>query len=367
MDNQDKHHWEESRERELAELRPLLDSLGYSLEDEQPHISGERYLMQAVTTKSGRKLILLGKDKATGEKVVIKASSNSAGMSELIHERTCRRVLKDIGFAYHVFKTPEELLFARHGAYLISIQKYIDQSSSFLERPLKEQFAFALEAFKAQEGVHATTYGHAKIIRKTFGSFSSKEYLATFTSFTECILAHTGNSFLSEPLRQAADLLETHRETLEQYSGFLTHTDFVPHNFRIANDSIYLLDHSSLRFGNKYEGWARFLNFMTLYNRDLEEALLEYVRLNRTQEEVLSLRLMRVYRLGEILCYYTRTLPKSADDLRTLNEARVSFWGEVLQATLNGERVSQAVVDAYRTLRDSLRSEEEKKRQKDLH
>ena len=52
---------------------------------------------------------------------------------------------------------------------------------------------------------------------------------------------------------------------------------------------MYLLDHSSLRFGNKYEGWARFRNFTTFYNRPLEEALLLYMRNNRAEEKCFRL------------------------------------------------------------------------------
>lgn len=367
MANHNNQSLEKFREIELSKLRDIVYSLGYSLDEEQPHISGERYLMQAVTTMSGQKFILLAKNIATGERVVIKASNDCAGKEELTHERLCRNILKKIGFAYHVFKTPEEILFSTQDEYLISIQKYIEQSSPFLERPIEEQFTFALEAFKAQEGVHATTYGHAKVIQKTFGSFSSHDYLSSFNSFRECVLKRPENTSLSMSLDEAHRFLSENQNTIEQYSGFLTHTDFVPHNFRIADNAIYLLDHSSLRFGNKYEGWARFLNFMTLYNPALEEAFLFYIRENRTSEETLSLRLMRVYRLGEILCYYTRTLPQSSGDLYLLNEARIAFWGKVLKATLKNEVIAQTTVEEYQALRDSLRSDEEKKRQRGLH
>lgn len=364
MSSKNKAEWEHYRKSELLALRPLLDTLGYSLCEEQPHISGERYLMHAVTTLSGRKLILLGLEKTSQRRVVIKASRDPAGIHELEHERTCRRVLKDIKFAYSTFKTPEELLFGRYGKHLISVQAYIEQPCPFLARPLEEQFKLALEAFKAQEGVHATTYGHARLIKKTFGSVSSKDYLRAFALFKDCVLERGSTAAL---LAQAEDFLSEHQETIEQYSGFLTHTDFVPHNIRITDGVIYLLDHSSLRFGNKYEGWARFLNFMTLYNPPLEAALVEYVRANRTPEEALSLQLMRVYRLGEILCYYTRTLEQSEGDLHTLNNARIDFWTEVLEAILHGNPVPPSTVSQYIALRDSLRSEEEKKRQQGLH
>lgn len=361
MSNENRTSWEKYREEEMARVIPILTDLGYVLDEAQPHTKGERYLMQAVTTKSGKKLILLGSTTKTHERVVIKVTSTNDGIRELEHERTCRRVLAEIGFSYQSFLSPKELLFTRKGPYHISVQAFIPQEKPFLDRLLEEQFALALRSFKAQESAHATTYEHAQLVRKTFGSMDAASYLRSFESFMAC--PHGAEDLL----QKAHQELNEGRYTIEQYSGFLTHTDFVPHNFRVLDDAIYLLDHSSLRFGNKYEGWARFLNFMTLHNRPLEAALLEYLRTNRTPEESVALRLMRIYRLGEIICYYTRTLPKSEGSLLALNEARVAFWTKVLAATLEGETVEDAIVEDYKMVRDSLRSDEEKERQIGLH
>lgn len=353
--------WEAYRDSEIQNLTPIIQDLGFSLDPTQPHTQGERFLMRAVTTKSGQKLILLGREIASNRRVVIKVANTHNGMRELEHERTCRRVLKEIGFSYQKFLAPEEILFTHKGPYLISIQAFIEQECPFLERTLEEQFALALQAFKAQESAHAATYEHARLVRRTFGSINAKGYLKTFEDFRKCVQGH------EDVLARAARELNMGRYSIEQYGGFLTHTDFVPHNFRAVNGAIYLLDHSSIRFGNKYEGWARFLNFMTLYNRPLEIALIHYVRNNRAPEEYRALRLMRIYRLGEILCYYTRTLENSEGSLRTLNKARIAFWSQVLEATLRDEQVSEQIVDNYINLRDSLRSTEEKQRQEGLH
>jgi hypothetical protein len=355
-------------QQELAAITPILTEYGYGLDAVQPHLAGERYLMQAITTKSGRKLILLGQRIDDGTRVVIKATSDTRGISEIEHERVARRVLQEIKFAYHVFHSPEEFSFIKENGYVISVQAFIEQEQPFLARPLPEQFSFALAAFKAQESAHATTYGHIRLIQKTFGSMSTQKYLDTFASFRNNILSHPSHTErIGDALQKAGTFLKENENTIEQYGNFLTHTDFVPHNFRIAHGQMYLLDHSSLRFGNKYEGWARFLNFMTLYNRALEEALVKYVAENRTPEELLSLRLMRIYRLGEILWYYTNLLDSVSGDLRKLTEARVSFWLEVLESQLTETPIPETVVEEYKCLRDSLRSEEEKKRQEGLH
>jgi len=359
--------WDEHRTRELAKVTQSLGALGYELDGVQPHTGGERYLMQAVTTASGKKLILLGRRTKDGVRAVIKVTNDPGGMRELEHERMCHRVLREINFAYQVFHSPDELFFDVYDGYTISIQRYIEQECTFLARPLNEQFELALKAFKAQEGAHATTYGHERLIGKTFGTMNAAGYFAAFQGFEKNILRELPDSALESILDEASKQLTEGLETIEQYCGFLTHTDFVPHNIRVKDGEIYLLDHSSLRFGNKYEGWARFVNFMTLYNPPLAEALIEYVRLNRTPEESLSLKLMRIYRLGEIIWYYTRTLPKSSGDLYTLNQTRVQFWRRVLEAVLHDEPVPPDVLEKYRRTRDRLRSEDERLRQKDLH
>lgn len=359
--------WETYCKDEIAYLVPFLSQYGYTLEAAQPHIKGERFLMQAVTTTSGRKLILIGQN-AEGKRVIIKASRDADGINEINHERLCRQVLSRIDFARDIFHTPKELWHAKHGGYVITIQELIEQEKAFLERPFSEQFMYALSAFKGQEGAHATTYNHLRLIRGVFGVRMADTYISCFNSFKENTKrALPSDDSLSELLSRAYETLTAKHTIIEQYSRFLTHTDFVPHNFRIKDSTMFLLDHSSLTFGNKYEGWARFINFMTLYNPTLEHALVSYVRDNRTQEESVSLRMMRIYRLGEILWYYAQTLEKCQGDLHTLNTGRVHFWKTVLASVLDDREVSLQTIETYKQKRDMLRSSEEKERQVGLH
>lgn len=360
--------WKQYLKQELELLTPILDELGFVLEENQIHTQGERYLMRAITTVSGKKLILLGFRKKDNKRVVIKATRDSAGKREISHEKKAREALKNINFAYNTFFSPEEIVFIEKNNFLISIQLFIEQERTFLERPIKEQFFFALKSLKAQESVRASAEKHLRFIKKIFEVKDSKGYLDSFSEFKKNILHHFNkNKNLEKILGEAQQLLHKHQETIQQYCNFLTHTDFVPHNFRIHNGAIYLLDYSSLRFGNKHESWARFLNFMTLYNQDLEKALLDYVRQNRTQEEYLSLKLMRIFRLGEIIWYYTKTLEKSTGDLYKLNNTRVEFWATVLASVLKDETIPIDVVNSYIKKRDILRTKEEKERQINLH
>ena len=363
-----KDAWERYCTHELAEILPILEELGFVADKEQPHLGGERYLMQAVTTESGKKLILLGREKDGNKRVVIKVASDPHGVRELLHEQVCRETLAKMNFAYDVFLSPRMMIFTKRGRFSIAIQEFIANDRPFIERPLPEQFSFALKALKAQEGARATTYEHRRLIKRTFGEKTASDYVRTFANFKTHISQELPKEKeLHAILEEGALLLRAESEIIEQYSGFLTHTDFVPHNFRIADDHIYLLDHSSIRFGNKHEGWARFINFMALYDPELEHALVQYVRDNKTEEELHSLTLMRVYRLGELIYYYTNTLAKSSGDLLLLNRARINFWSEVLRATLRNERVSPEIIQGYTKMRDTLRDAKEKERQQGLH
>lgn len=361
-----KEDWASYCTVEIGVLEPILAEFDFMLDGEQKHTKGERFLMRAMTTTSGKKLILTGTH-TSGYKVIVKATRDDAGKKEIEHERRCRNILHDMNFAAEVFHSPEELLYTESHGFLISVQRFVEQNQTFLERPTEKQFSFALASFKAQEGAHATTYKHLKSIGQAFEIRNKDNYLKNFASF----ITETGTLYKDESLQKL--LQRTHAEltdnqlTIEQYCGFLTHTDFVPHNFRIKDQTLYLLDHSSLTFGNKYEGWARFINFMVLYNRDLADGLEQYVSDNRSGGEVQALRLMRLYRLGEIISYYVGTLARSEDNLLELNKARVAFWQSVLEHKLADNPLPEEIVESYKTTRDSLRSDDEKERQKGLH
>lgn len=353
--------WEEYCRRELAGLLPVLSALGFSLEEAQPHIGGERYLM------SGRKLVLIGMRTQDGRRAVIKASSNQGGVREIAREREARSALLRLPFAYRMPLSPEELFYGSRSGYTLSITAYLAQERPFLARPLEEQFDLALNAFKAQEGIHAATYAHAKAIRSTFGLWESGEYLHSFRAFRAHVeTCASEQTELSGTLNQAETFLKEHADDIERYCGFLTHEDFALMNLRVTGAGVFLIDHASLRFGNKYESWARFLNYMLLYNRPLEQALERYTEDNRAPEEVLALRLMRIYKLGELLQYHARAFAHSEGDLRTLSGERLRFWSRVLATLLENAPLPESVIEAYKRSRDTLRSEEEKRRQREL-
>lgn len=347
--------WDQYVTQERARVMPLLTERGITLDQHQPNLIGERYLMQAISTTSGKKITLFGTLK-DGTRVVIKATSDELGASEIEEERVARRTLDSLLFAAERFFTPREVYYCKSRGFTVSIQEYIEQTSPFIERPLVEQCTLALQGFKTQEGAHATTYSHMHTISNVFHIWESKEYCVAARAFAEASGATT-----------AYQELERGARIIDQYAGFLTHSDFVPHNFRVKDGHLYLLDHSSLRFGNKYESWARFINFMVLYNPPLADALLSYVKENRLPNEHESLRLMRIYRGIEITAYYTRLLAQSEGSLKELNSERVTFWQSVLSSIVNRVPLEPVLRDTYIAKRDALRSPDEKLRQQGLH
>ncbi len=373
MERDMKKDWESYVAQERARIESLLARKGFSLDDEQPQTIGERYLTRPMG--GGRKVVFFGHRPTDGMRVVIKTSSESQGIAELRQEQNIRKLLQRIKFAYQVFSLPAEILFDPSNGILIT--EYVVQAMPFLDRPLKEQFHIALGAFKAQEAAHATTYSHQSALEAVGGMNAADYYIKAgeykkIGEYAQDLVGLLINEEELYPRLEAAldrtiGLIRDNEEALDRYGGFLTHWDFIPQNFRIRDGKLYLLDLTSVRFGNKYEGWARFINFMTLYNPLLADALVEYVRLNRTEEELLDLKIMRAYRLIELIRYYATWLSKTAGNTRELARTRIEFWTEVLEAVLDDAKVPDRLVEAYKAKRDALRSDEEKLRQKDLH
>ncbi len=361
QNSDEKQKWNKYCKSEIAGVLPMLKNLGFSVDENQIHIGGERYLM------SGEKLVLIGRRLSDNRKVVIKVSSKKSGIKEIKEEHKRREVLNNLNFSYHTFFLPEEILFKKIKGYFISINLYIEEEVSFLSLSLKDQFFASLRSFKIQEGVHATTYSHTKFIKKKFGVAGDNYYIEEFLRFSEtCKNYYPENKNLIKIFKRAEKFLVSNKETMNRYSGFLTHTDFVPHNFRVVKEDIYLLDFASLFFGNKYESWARFLNYMIIYNKELEQYFVKYIQENRDKEEYLSLRLMRVFKIGFLLEFYVKSLQKTSGDLKILSERRIDFWSAVLESILNNELISEKLVLEYKKSRDSLRSDVEKNRQKEL-
>jgi hypothetical protein len=243
---------------------------------------------------------------------------------------------------------------------------YIPQEKVFVAHNLEEQFFLALRAFEAQEAFHATTYEHIQNVKNVFPVYNVHDTLQKFKNFKQQIRENYTNEKLEETLLKAEKFLKSEIPAIENHSKHLVHQDFVPHNFRVNNNQIYMLDCSAIYFSNKYEGWARFLNYMIIHSPELEKLLVEYIITNRGQAEYMSLRLMRVFKITELLQYYAKSFNKTTGDLHTLTEIRIQFWNTVLVYILDDKPIPREIRDTYIAQRDSLRSPEEKERQKEF-
>lgn len=362
MTNSYKENWQKFIEEDFKKVSSVLDELGFILEEKQAHIKGERYIT------GEKKMVLIARRKTDDKRVVIKISKDGSMIEEISKEWQARKILEKIDFAYHVFLSPEIILFTSRDSYTILVTEFIEQASTYLDRSLQEQFFLALKAFEAQEAVQVTTYEHANVISQTFGKWTAQDYVAKLEEKIDKIKnINSANIDLDKDLQAAKEFLSANIDIVDLYSNFLTHWDFVPHNFRVAKGEIYLLDHSSLRFGNKYEGWARFINFMTLHNSDLEKLLLEYIKNNRDQREYTALRAMRIFRLVELIAYYVLNLDNAEGDLKILNKKRIDLWTYVLTQVLEDKEIDKSFIKDYKELRSKLRSPEEIERQRALY
>jgi hypothetical protein len=352
--------WQEYAKQEMAILKPILEEKGLVLLDDQPHISGERFLM------SGKKVVLEAKEEGSLNKLIIKSTSDTKYRAELIAEASSQSRLQEIPFAYHPLLAPEQRWLEKDGDRVTVATEYIEQPIPFLTLPLEKQFDLILDAFKMLAGVHVTTASHSSFVKK-FKSWNAKNYLEAAEGFLEEIKdREPGATTLLSTVETGFNILNNKEIDIERFCGFLTHDDFALHNFRFYQDAIYLIDQSSLLFGNKHESWARLMNFMILNNRDLEQAILKYTKNNLSDEEQSSLYLMRIYKLIELINYHHRATIESVDNIKKLSERRITFWSLVLEKTIHNQDVDQADVEAYKKDRDDLRSPEEKARQKSL-
>lgn len=363
-----KKEWERYCLNELEKVMPILVSLGFSIEKNQPHIGGERYLMtgRRDVGGGGKKLVLIGKNNRDDSRVIIKLSSDKEGIKEIEQERKSRQILGEIDFAYRTFFMPEEVLYKKEGRYLLFITKYVEQDRTFISRDLDEQFFLALRAFETQEGVHATTYSHAEVIKKAFGNVDAEDYFKFFLLFINNVKKDNPNKKIIGIMEKGLTFLKDHKHVIDRYCGFLTHSDFVPNNMRVKDNNVFLLDHASIYFGNKYESWARFINFMVHHNSALEKALVNYIRNNREKDEYLSLRLMRVYKIGFLLQFYSKSLKLASGNSKKITLLRLDFWSYVMDRTINDEEIERKVVINFTKKEDSLRSVDEIKRQKEM-
>lgn len=360
--NLSKQEWNSYINKELLIFRPFFIRLGIILDTDQLHVTGERYLM------SGKKLVLTGtyKDDKNKKRIIVKVSSDDAGRSEIRSERKIYKTLQTLPFANSALLFMNELDFedAKIGTLLVT--EFIEQPKVYAQLTLLKQFHLASRMFEEQEGFNVTIYEHEKLIKKIFSIFRSNDYLKEFKKYKNNIKRNLpDNVTLHSLLERAQTLLTENKDTTDRYSPYLTHTDLAPHNMRVSDHGIFLLDYSSFAFGNKYEGWARFLNYMLIHNPKLERLLCDYLR-DRGQDEYLSLQLMRIYKIVFLLEYYTQSLTRTTGNLHRLTKIRIDLCTKILESILDDTVISKNVIDTYINTRNKLRTKEEAVRQREF-
>jgi hypothetical protein len=340
------------------DITTIAETLDINLDIEQLHVGGERAIL------SPSKFVLIGTKNSGGTRVVLKCAREAHGVNEITTEHNVRQALQDVHFADEDLSMPEEIFYGQCHGYTVLISEFIEQMQVFVDHSLREQFFMALQAFEAQEAFHATTREHRSFANRLFLSHSPERYLEDIDTQIANITTH--NSQLSRTLTQAATFVRSHTDILTAFDGYLIHTDFVPHNFRITDNQLYLLDYVSFAVGNKYESWARFINFMEIHSPALVPLLLQYVKDDRGESEYKSLQIMRVIKIIFLLNYYTNALPQTDGNLYTLTTTRLSLWHDILQAVIKDVAVTENTRLNYLAARDQLRTEEEKKRQREF-
>src|SRR3989344_1756656 len=138
MENNDTKQWKKNVGLEIQKISTIIRNLGFSLDQNQPHVSGERFLM----TKD--KLVLVGKRASDDLRVVVKASSHKGGEQEIRNEKKARDLLQTLSFTQENILFPREILFGDKNDYLFWVIELIEQKKVFVEHSAEEQFFLIL-------------------------------------------------------------------------------------------------------------------------------------------------------------------------------------------------------------------------------
>lgn len=341
----------------VQQIGRLLASTGFKLDKYQPHITGEREI------KSLTKLVLLGRD-PRGQRVVIKASNVAGEKKRIKLEREIRQELEKLSRILHNPSIPGELYFGEKEGFLFFVTTFINQPKIFVAHSLKEQFEMAKRAIESYEPIQVKDL--QKIIGKKSVAcpvFDAANYRSSLNKQINFIVKSYQDKELVRTLLAVRKLFNQNAALISKYCNHLTHTDFCPHNFRVLNKKIHLLDYNAINFANRFEGWARLANYMVIHNPALEGKVISHLKKSRTQEERECFKLLRLYKTVFLITYYVKISNQVTGQLLKLTKLRVNFWHNLLKKLLENKTLTKAELNEYLNQRDKLRSGEEKKRQ----
>jgi len=351
----------------IDSVAPTLAKAGFALdsEDNQVHIGGERALI------SRDKLVLKGWRISDASRVIIKASASLAGIREIERESACRRCLAEINRSFQspIFFYPDELGFLQEDDLCISVIEYVDQDMRFLDRPLEEKLHLSLSALHAQERVTVGAVKNLAGVADRFGTITANTYLREFKAHLKNALTYfPQNLVLRSNLEHADTFFRERLCHVREHHGFLIHSDFVPNNFRVIGSEFYYLDLGAFRFGNRYESWARYLNWLMVWDCRLEAVLVDHINEGRGREHHASLSAMRAFNIGFLIQMYSKLLPEVQENARlhALQSGRLNLWTSALIALIHGDHMPEQTALEFAQFQESLRSEHERRRQMEM-
>ena len=352
------NRYTEQIKKQVKKTSALLEKLGFVVAEKQLHIFGEREVL------SQEKLVLEAFD-AQNKKVMVKCSNTKAGIREIKKEKKIRDSLTTVSYSNDSIALPREVFYGSKNGYLFFITEFIPQDKIFVEHSLKEQFFMAMTLFERQESFHATTSEHLRSVQRTCSIFKKDTYIQNILFFYKKLQTYK-NITVQNELKRGFDFFIKNADIIDTYCGYLIHEDIVPHNFRIKNNQLYILDYSSLQYAHKYESWARFLNYMVIHNPSLEQMIKKYLRTKRSEREYRSLQVMRIYKLFQLLFFYNNLLAKVDGNLLKLTKIRIAFWAGLIKHVIADTDMPKGVLRDYKAKRDRLRTSGEKERQREF-
>ena len=353
--------WEAKIDREIPEIKSLLLGLGYEIDEQQPNLLGEKFLMKI------DKFILNGTRLSDGKRVIVKISKDKDGIEEIEADRKASKNLGTLTFALETVKIAEEFYFDKMDGYIIFIIEFLEQKEPLMKLPLEDQFYITLRAFDILENIYLSTFEHKKQVKNKFPILTAEDYMKKFLQYRDNINKILNDPEVNQKISLAKDIFKKNLKVVERYGNFLVHEDFVQQNFRLQNNILYFIDHEALQFGNLHETQARYLNFMLVHSPKLEKKITQHIKQKSEKENsdaYLSLQMMRLLKCTQLLEYYAKSLEKSAGDEYKISKVRFDFWLDVLEHLSEDKPVHDSLVEEYKNARDNLRSKEEVERQK---
>ncbi len=342
-----------------ADAAMIIRGMGIRLDTYQPHVTGERKI------NAPSRLVFIGTD-GEGRKVVIKTSGRKEERDKLKNENAAHAILDKVSRKTGFFSVPDKVFFKEESGFSFFATEYIPQPKLLSTESLAKQRAILENALSALSSLNHKNF--KKVLPRAVAPFPKDDALYYKRSL-DALCGRMAESGVDEKIikisRDAKNQFNENLNVVSQFSGFLVHDDFCPHNFRVNGGKFYILDYDAVHFGNKHVSWARLLNYMATHNFRLEKLLVGRLAKTLPEPERESLRLMRVYKALFLLAHYSVASQRASGNLLELMKVRVDFWATLLERFLQNAPATKEDAEAYLKKRNLFRSASETRRQRE--